>query len=155
MTFRSFLNHHYLLLFFLISYSSLRAQWDKKEILRNYASSDTMQNNKEARLILYKDNSFINYSIYCNPKEREWYIWYTKGKWNGSSERITLNSEDPMPNSEQLILFIKNSFKHRKDYKLINHYEFVSIGYTDIVYNLITNKVVDPIRKVEYFEITK
>lgn len=132
----------------------VQAQSAKPELIGKYINIDTLSENKDDVLILFKDNTFLNYGIFNNKEEKENYIWYTSGKWIATETKLLFKSIDPVPNSDQLIKSIKNSYRKRLDHLLIeNYYEFVKLNYVDHPFTKKEGKLIDESKKISYIEL--
>lgn len=121
--------------------------------LKMYKSRDTTALNKDAVLILFSNNTFINYGIYFNKGEQDWYVWYTAGRWINSKDKVLMRTYETIENQQQLITDIKNAFQVNKSHSLIEkYYEFVQLNYRDYIVIMDDDLVVDPTKNILYFE---
>jgi hypothetical protein len=115
--------------------------------------STTLGVNKEAVLILYNDNTFTNYGVYSNDAEKDWYVWYTKGRCLQVGDKILFKSFDTIPDAPALIKAIKDSYLSLKEYALIRtEYEFVHLKYKDLPMFREDSLIIDGVKKITYLE---
>ena len=115
--------------------------------------SATQGVNKEAVLILYNDNTFVNYGIYANDMEKDWYVWYTTGRCLNVADKILFKSNDTIRDAGTLIKAIKDSYLTLKEHILIStEYEFVELRYKDLQMFREDSLIIDGTKKITYLE---
>lgn len=120
---------------------------------KRFQSKDTLTTNTNAVLIIYSNDTFINYGIHSNKEENDQYIWYTAGICLQANDKIYLKSFEPLENQEALIADIKNSYLTNRNYGLISRYfEFVQIHYKDFLIFRDEDLVIDNNKRVVYYE---
>lgn len=138
---------------FLLCFASY-SQYNKMDIVKKYHVKDTTLINKDAYLVLYKNNVFVNYGMYNNKKELDWYIWYANGTYQLVNGNVVCQSDPNNSNKDVLIREIKNSYKRRADYILIeSDYEFVYEKCNDKTFEMDGDKASDKIKELTYFEV--
>jgi len=134
--------------------STAFSQINKADIIKKYHIKDSLLDNKDAYLLLCKNNIFVNYGIYNNKAESEWYIWYASGTYEMKDGNIVCQSSKVINNPNLLIKDIKTSYKRRPDHILIDtDYEFVCEKYKDHSFDIKGNRATDSKKKLEYFEV--
>lgn len=130
------------------------AQINKSDVIKHFILIDSTLHNKDVHLLLFKDNTFLNYGIYDNKQENDTYVWYANGHYLMENGKILLESSKNDKSQEKVIKDIKHAYKWRKDHVLIESYlEFVIEKYKEYSLVIIKNKLYDEKKKYEYIEL--
>lgn len=128
-------------------------QINKSDVIKHFILLDSTLYNKDVHLLLFKDNTFLNYGIYDNKQENDNYVWYANGHYLMENGKILLESSKNDKKQEQFIKDIKYAYKWRKDHVLIESYlEFVVEKYREYSLVIIKNKLYDEKKRYEYIE---
>lgn len=129
------------------------AQISKEGVVKKYQFKDTIGKN-DAVLVLYADETFVNFGIVCNEQEKEWYVWLTSGNYLALPGKILLKSTLEINQMNPLLNNIKNYYKYRADHALIaNGYEYQLETYKDLPMMVDNEKLKDLSKKIEYKEV--
>lgn len=130
------------------------AQIDNSKVGEHYFANDSISSNQDVHLLLFKDNSYLNYGIYVNNSESESYVWYSNGTFVKDGDKLILQSVSSTNKREQLIKDIKYSYKKRKDYVLISsEYEFANTKYENYILKTENNHVFDQKKNLDYYKL--
>lgn len=142
----------YILTIILINLNAT-AQINKSDVIKHFILIDSTLHNKDVHLLLFRDNTFLNYGIYDNKQENDNYVWYANGHYLMENGKILLESSKNDKKQEQFIKDIKYAYKWRKDHVLIESYlEFVVEKYREYSLVIIKNKLYDEKKRYEYIE---
>lgn len=123
-------------------------------VFKRFVIKDTTGINKDAVLILYDNQSFINFGIINNKAENDAYVWYAAGKWNMTDSSLSLNPQYDLFDTEFLKKDIKAYYKKRSDYRLIeSYYEFVKEFYKERRLQLLNVDLTDRKKLINYTEV--
>ena len=113
----------------------MKSQVAGKQIGRKYRTTDAKCVFRDRVMLLYTDNTFINYGIVNDVANLDMYIWYASGSWTLEGNRITCNARIPVLKNEEMVVFIKNEYRNHAEYPLIeNYYDFLNVPLRDYVY---------------------
>jgi hypothetical protein len=125
-----------------------------KEVYKKFGQTDSASLNSGAVLVLYKDNTFLNYGIFKDLVHQEVYVWYTYGNWKQESGGIVCQSVLGK-HDQNVVEAIKTAYRKRLDYRLIDtYYEFVNEKYSYYSFVLKEENVIDTNKNIEYRDIT-
>lgn len=138
------------LMIFVSFFQECYSQEKNDNIYRKYIQIDS-SNYKVSVLILYKDNTFINYGTFDDDYYNISNVWFASGKWSLKSSEISCQSISNNFSNIKLIEDIKNSYKYRFDYYLYDKkYKYIYENYSNYNFYLIKNKAIDFNKKIEY-----
>lgn len=145
----------YTLLALLITpFIGANAQKIHDNVYKKYILKDTTLINKDCVLLLYNDQTFLNFGLVNNKAENDAYVWYAAGKWNKSDSTIVFNPSYDKIEIETLKKEIKQYYKKRSDYRLIeSYYEFVKEFYKERRFRLNNIELEDPKKLIKYIEL--
>jgi hypothetical protein len=140
---------------FLLTIEMFHAQQNQTAaIFKKYIVRDTSKFEKDAMLILYTNNTYLNFGIYSNQSENDSYIWYSCGTWQNTDNVLALKTKFDIFESDFLKKGIKFYYKRRKDYVLIDtYYEFVKELYKSKDLKIEKDDLIDTQKTISYLEI--
>jgi hypothetical protein len=104
-------------------------------------------------LILYVDNTYLNFGIYSNEQERDAFVWYSCGTWMNSDTSIILRTKFDLFDMNYLIKGIKFHYKRRNDHILIeSSYEFVKDLFKEKTLDIRHEYILDQKKNILYTE---
>lgn len=130
------------------------SQASGKSIFKKYYQSDSLTKNSGGQLFLFDDHTFLNSGIFKDLSHQEVFVWYSTGTWVINGTDIICQSGKTSGSMDELIDEIKQNYKKRKDYRLIeSYYEFVNEKYNQYIFKLVNEKAHDTEKNIEYTEL--
>jgi hypothetical protein len=130
------------------------SQTSGRSVLKKYCQSDSLSANSGGQLFLYEDGTFLNSGIFKDLAHQEVFVWYATGTWVIRGAELFCQSEKNPVSGSELIEEIKQNYKKRKDYRLIDsYYEFVREKYNQYTFKLSEEKAIDVEKNIEYTEL--
>jgi hypothetical protein len=141
-------------LMLLFTSGAMFSQDYDKEVHRKFIQLDSNGVNNDALLILYADNTYVNFGIMNDPIDKEMYIWYAYGQWTQKGTEVSCKTYYNAYNQQKTIDGIKFYYRFRPNYRLIDSYfEFVCERYVNNTFLVILDKAIDLSKKIEYTEV--
>jgi len=140
-------------LFLMGFFYQAHSQYSKKETFRAYKQNDTTRY-ASSTLVLFTDDTFVNYGTFSESPDVKPYVWYTCGKWKLKNGEIVCNTSSSVFDQNQLLDIIKASIIKSTDSTLFgNQKKYVNEKYANHSFVIIKNKLYDVAKKIEYLNL--
>jgi hypothetical protein len=132
----------------------IKANSFRSKIYKKYEIKDSNSVFKNGILILYKDNTFVNFGLSGNEKEKKGYLWYSTGTWKSNDTAIIMELDNNIFDLEDLEAGIKDYYKTKFDNWLtIAYFDYVREYYRTKWFVRKDSELLDKGKNVVYDEI--
>jgi len=139
-----------ILAFLFLCYSFFSQTPKNKEIYKEYETKTDKSGNVNAVLILYADNTFINYGAENSNNGTD--IWYTSGRWLGNNEIIMCRTNENVIDQKKLLADVADVYIFKAENSFtINNPNFRKLNYLNYTFKINEEGLSDKTVGIQYF----